>query len=442
MRISVYLNKRMALFILVILLCNYKPAFADIYDIGADYKYKQLADVNWDSLQPGDAVQIHWRKDPYHEKIIIRCSGTEDNPIVIRGVKHPTYGLPVLDGKNARQFQKLDSIEGGRRALIIIGGKTSADNIIIQGLELRNANNTQKYRQGKKTISYGHNAAGVYVKKSKNTHIKDCIIHSCCIGVQTSYYPGVDRVTLSSNYIYNNGDFTRKRWGHNVYLCANKTLVQFNRFGKLYSDGNNIKDRSQHLVVRYNWIEGAWSYQLDLVEYEKYLNASAYVYGNVIVQGTVVANPKMIHFGGDDGGSRGGILYFFNNTVHAKSGRLEAFFSINKFDCRAILINNCFLGKPRIWIGNGYVTGSNNLFPPGSNINGFINTVFGGVEQILKNKKIPYFPKSNSLLVNRGKNLSQKIQYMPLPYYGKEKRPFDGRIDIGAYELPAVRKKR
>ena len=105
----------------------------------------------------------------------------------------------------------------------------------------------------------------VYIPNGHNVTIQNCHIHSCCMGVQTAYYPDVDSVVLRGNHIHNNGDFTRQRWGHNVYMNSRRTLIEFNHFGELVSDGNNIKDRSRAVIIRYNWIQGGMSWQIDLV---------------------------------------------------------------------------------------------------------------------------------------------------------------------------------
>jgi hypothetical protein len=409
---------------------------AEIYDIGPGKQYERLEDFNWDRLRPGDTVRIHWKKEPYAEKLVIRRSGTPRMPIVIKGVPGPSRELPVIDGRRAKHFQDMMEPLHARRGLIVVGDDAPADHIVIEGLEIRNANNAEKFEWGGKQIGYADNAAGIFLHKGINVRIRGCKIHSCCMGVLTSYYPDVDDLSLTGNFIYDNGDFRGDRWGHNVYLCAGKTLVAFNRFGELRSDGNNIKDRSGETIIRYNWIEGGKSRQIDMVESEKYQRADAFVYGNVIVQGRNVLNPKMILFGGDVGGSRGGTLHFFNNTVHAASGKLDAFLVLNTINCIAVLQNNYMLGGTTIWAGKGRVTGANNLFPHGSNTLGFENTLFGGHEQKVGVGVIPYFPRPGSLLVDRGtSDVPKKVEYMPLPITGGKKRPVDGRMDIGAYEL-------
>lgn len=330
-----------------------------------------------------------------------------------------------------------------KRALIIIGGhKKRADYIIIDNLELRNANNKQQFFYKKRAEPYAANGAAVFVHSGRNVTIRNCHIHSCCMGVQTAYYPDVDNFVLRGNYIHNNGDFTRQRWGHNVYLQGRRTLVEFNRFGEMYSDGNNIKDRSQAVIIRYNWIQGGMSRQIDLVETGHYPVAHAWVYGNVIISGKHTTNPKMILFGGDLPNrklSRSGTLYFFNNTVHFIKNHIDTFIYINRPDCNALILNNAFIGggmSPRITMGPIYPTGTHNLTIRNAIASGFTNTVYGGFEQFKKSGGIRYFPHAGSILLNRGTlQLPTKVKYMPSPVPGRKiTRPSFGPIDIGAYE--------
>ena len=419
---------------------------AGVFDIGPDKAYKKISDIDWDALNPGDIVQIHYKSKPYREKIALNRSGTKKKPIIIRGIPSSKGDLPILDGKGADHFQ--NSIDAGliKRALILVGCDKPANNIVIENLELRNANNSNAFYFKGQKVEYASNANGILIKKGKNVKIKKCRIHACCVGVQTSYYPFVDKVLLSQNIIYNNGDFSGTHWGHNVYLCAKTTIVEFNHFGELHSDGNNIKDRSQTAVIRYNWIQGGMSRQIDMVETPKYPNANAFVYGNVIISGKKTKNPKMILFGGDTTGkdgkslgrSRNGVLYFFNNTVHYTNQGLEAFLVVNRVTCQAIVYNNAFFGGNQIWIGAGSVLGSNNLLGFGAKPKGMINNYFGGIEQVSKRGNIRYIPSMRSLLVDRGTTkIPLAVKYMPLPLTGKIKRKIKNRLDIGAYELNA-----
>ena len=94
------------------------------------------------------------------------------------------------------------------------------------------------------------------------------------------------------------------------------------------AEGNNLKDRSAGLVVRYNWIENG-NRQLDLVDGSAAVDGEpsyrrTFVYGNVLIESDGEGNSQIVHYGGDGGDVsryRKGVLFFYNNTVFsARSG--------------------------------------------------------------------------------------------------------------------------
>lgn len=440
---SFAMKRSVSLFVVILSICWPVVAASQRYNIGPDQEYRDLRDFNWDELNPGDVVQIHHRDEPYREKIVIRRSGTKQQPIVIRGISNGDGELPVIEGDNAVHFQKLCEGDKYSRGVIIVGDCKPGDHLIIEGLEIRGANNRNHFKLNGKVAPYSDNAAGIFLNKGQHVQIKKCALHSCGMGILTSYYPDTDQFYLGHSKIYNNGDFTQTRWGHNVYIGARATLIEFNRFGELYSDGNNIKDRSHTTVIRYNWIEGGMSRQIDLVEHEKYPQANAFVYGNMILHGRRVVNPKMILFGGDlperdgkgGGSSRSGTLYFFNNTMVSTIETSEPFIYLNRIDCKARIVNNAMIGRKRIWFGEGSATGSNNLLSSGADPEAFTLNYHGGLEQFERNKNNPFIPHGGSLLINHGTHqLPAKVKFMPSAGGEIIKRPLRGAMDIGAFE--------
>src|ERR1043166_6700844 len=80
------------------------------YEVGPGKFCESLASVPWMTLAPGDTVRIHWRKEPYREKLLISARGTAERPITISGVKGPDAKLPVIDGANATTNPQLDFV--------------------------------------------------------------------------------------------------------------------------------------------------------------------------------------------------------------------------------------------------------------------------------------------------------------------------------------------
>jgi hypothetical protein len=111
-----------------------------------------------------------------------------------------------------------------------------------------------------------------------------------------------------------------------VYVEAIGITFQYNHLGALLpgAGGNNLKDRSAGLVVRYNWIEHS-NRQLDLVHGEDSVLVrtdpryrTTHVYGNLIIEHPNSGNNDICFYGGDGGSAqkfRKGVLHFYNNTV-------------------------------------------------------------------------------------------------------------------------------
>ena len=79
---------------------------------------------------------------------------------------------------------------------------------------------------------------------------------------------------------------------------ANIRLWNFAASAPLSRTATRSRTGGFKTIIRYNWVEGGWSRQMDLVDNRKYKRADAYVYGNVIVQGEKPRNRQMIHWGG------------------------------------------------------------------------------------------------------------------------------------------------
>lgn len=345
----------------------------------------------------------------------------------------------MIDGEGALPVQTDISRQYGRW-LIKIGDNASADYVIIRNLHLRNANNTNSYVFQGRWMEYQDNAGGVFIKKSRNIRIENCMISSCGNGVISGYMPHVDNVLIDGCIIYDNGNHKNpgSAYEHNIYMGSGRTLIQFSRIFDPHT-GHCIKDRSNKTTIRYNWIEGGQNRQLDLVDHESYQPAHAVVYGNVIVQGKKQQNRNMIHWGGDQNISRSGVLYLFNNTIIGRSSRTD--FLMTRYpDCAVQMKNNLFKGMGRLWNHVGQIYGSNNWFS---------NTIEIPVAQALGAKGIspgflsdpenPYRLGPGSMAVDAGTpGIPVQVRYMPKPDSGRWKRPWVGNLDIGAYEyVPA-----
>ena len=314
----------------LIALFSLGSVFSATYHVGPSQPLANIADVPWDSLQAGDQVFIHWRSTPYQEKWVINAQGTQQDRIKIIGVSGPSGQKPVIDGNGAVTPTNLDYWNEERSLIKIGGSSVPADGlpsyITIENLELRSARPAYSFTNDNgQSGTYSGNAASIHIEKGEHIIIRDCIIHDSGNGIFIGAHGGDTKdILIANNYIYDNG-IVGSFFEHNTYTEAFGIIYEYNRFGPLRSgaDGNNLKDRSAGLVVRYNWIESG-NRQLDLVEsgssalYNDPSYATTYVYGNVLIEPDGAGNSQVLHYGGDNGTTsryRKGDLYFYNNTV-------------------------------------------------------------------------------------------------------------------------------
>jgi hypothetical protein len=331
-------------------------AAAATYEVGPGKPRTTIGSVPWESLVAGDTVLIYWRAEPYREKWVICRQGTSGAPITVRGIPGPAGELPVISGENATTRAQL-SFWGHDRGVIKIGGAntppdTMPKHIVLDGLEIRSARSAfSYYHAGSGTATpYKTYAAGIYVEKGENITVQNCAIHDCANGLFVSSGDSVvsRSILVRGNYFHDNG---HSGYEHNAYVSAIGVTYEFNRFGPLRAGcgGNNIKDRSAGLVVRYNWIDGG-TRQLDLVEGSDsgLVRAdpsyrTALVYGNVLMEPPTDDNNQFIHYGGDQGvvaNYRKGTLHCYHNTFVSKRTGNTVFVKLTTNEERCDFRNN------------------------------------------------------------------------------------------------------
>ncbi|RZS92449.1 T9SS type A sorting domain-containing protein [Aquimarina brevivitae] len=337
-----------------LLICFF--AKATDYHVGPSETLITIAEVPWATLQPGDRVYIHWRATPYKEKWVINRQGTETNPIEIIGVSNAQGEQPIIDGADAVTPTNL-SYWGDQRGVIKIGGSSVPQDglpshIIIDNLDIRSARPAYSFiDENEQSQTYTNNAAAIYVEKASNLTIRNCTLSDSGNGLFIGAFDGqTANILIEGNYIYDNG-IVGRIFEHNAYTAALGITYQFNRFGPLRDGalGNNLKDRSAGLVVRYNWIESG-NRQLDLVDAEDsqvLVNDpsynTTYVYGNILIEPDGAGNSQMVHYGGDSGTTadyRKGNLYFYNNTLISTRSGNTTLIRLSTNDETANIFNN------------------------------------------------------------------------------------------------------
>ncbi len=306
---------------------RWDPAtFSTVIDVGPGYAASTPSDVPWESLTPSTLVRI--QPGEYHDKWAIDVAGTEADPIVVIGICVPATGaLPVIDGADAITRLELD-FWSETRGVLKIGGTSTGSAVVpswifVEDLEFRGgrAGNSFVDESGADD-AYDDNAAAIFVEEGQNVTIRGCTLADSGNGLFAAHETRA--LLVSSNHIFGNGNVD-SAYEHNNYTEALGIVFEYNRFGPLCDgcSGNNLKDRSAGLVVRYNWIEGG-NRQLDLVEsdFDDIRDDPSYretfVYGNILVEPDGDGNSQIAHYGGDNGDEsiyRQGTLFFYHNTV-------------------------------------------------------------------------------------------------------------------------------
>ncbi|MCK4234853.1 T9SS type A sorting domain-containing protein [candidate division WOR-3 bacterium] len=455
-------------YFLVLLVLGYINGLrATTYEVGPGMDYENIGDVPWESINPGDSVCIHYRTNPYYEKWVVARTGTESENIVIHGVPGSGGELPIINGQNATTRQELN-YWSEERGIINIGGSSYPnqipDYVVIENLDIRSARTPYLFTDDQGQVrEYANNASSIYVIEGSHTVIRNCIFHDCGNGFFVSH--AASDVIVERCYIYDNG-IEGSYYHHNNYTEAKGITFQYNHFGPLRANcgGNNLKDRSCGTVVRYNWIEYG-NRQLDLVEsdhseiYNDPSYSKTFVYGNIIIEQIDEGNSQICHYGGDGGNSaqyRKGTLFFYNNTVISKrSGNTTLFrLSTNDEFCdarnnvvyvtadgnRLAMLNT--LGVLNIrnnWFKTGWVESHQ-----GGNYQGTVidsgGIVTGDLPGFIDWGTEDYNLAEGSPCINAGTSLSGEVlpEHNVVRQYIKhrqdEERPYDGTLDIGAYE--------
>jgi hypothetical protein len=328
------------------------PETGRVFEVGPDMPYETIIDCPTNDLMPGDEVRVYAKETPYVDKFLIIGKGTIDHPIKIMGIPDVSGQKPVLDGLNAISPSNYDTTNPDRQVIKIGQNDQVASYIIIDGFEIRNANNTNTFiNSSGNDQAYHDNASGIRVENGSNITIRNCIVHHNGNGIQTG--KETHNVLIESCQIYQNGLCGwENSYIHNMYLSGhngNTITVQYSYIGELLSQGQQVKSRAEKLIFRYNWVEGGRNAQLDLVEDYEISNTipyDAYVYGNIIIKPDPSDNSVMIHFGGDQSDtSRMGTLQFYNNTCIIKDTKTwgsRRIFKISSEKAYVIANNNIF----------------------------------------------------------------------------------------------------
>lgn len=468
---------------------------ATVYNVGPGQTHETLSSIDWQNLQAGDEVRIHWREAPYKSKIGLRSRGTQQLPVRITGVAGPNGQRPVISGDGATTPPSLSDFfehEYTESLGVIVIHRGPSDDwgykpgyIQIEGLKIEGGHPDYSYQgMDGKTYTYFDGAAGIWAVLVEHLVVRDCEITNNGNGLFILSKNNAEEETsrdalIEKNHIHGNG-IVNSDQQHNIYTQVAGITFQYNRIGRMRanSGGSALKDRSSNTVIRYNYIESG-ARTLDLVEPEDshmILMADpsfhdTWVYGNIIINEYSDDYPfatNMFHYGGDSGEEsiyRKGVLHFFNNTVYLCMNQSDVWsvrlFDLSTNDETVTLHNNVFYlnGSSDFYLardsGNHIIEGNNwindkwqHTYPEDEwhHFNGTVTINIPPLTGTSPGFNDPsghdFTLQSTSALHNKGITLPASITTShPLTYQYKlhqdyEKRQIEGNApDIGALEM-------
>ena len=292
------------------------------YNIGQPGSpYQELSDIQWNSLQPGDIVNVFWREEPYTERLLLNPQGTAEQPIIIQGVPGPNGELPVLDSDGATTPQQFSNFNLAYRqelgGSIYIGPPSSypdpseiPEHITISGFEITGAGQGNSFTD---TAGITHSyvgSAGVYVKGGDFVTIQDNYIHHNGMGVFSNSnheYEITENLVIKGNTFDQNG-VNGSYLRHHVYTEGVNTTVDDNVFlEKIAGDqGSLVKMRDVGVTISNNEFGSSPGHIIDLGDVQSDamvaagLNvSSAFHHDNHIFGNTINASTGNIYLGGD-----------------------------------------------------------------------------------------------------------------------------------------------
>lgn len=445
---------------LVILLVTAGGAAAETYRVGPAQTMREVAEVPFEAIGAGDVVEIEWRETPYRAKFVIGNGGTAAEPLIVRGVPGPGGELPVIDGEGATTRAQLD-YWNQVRSVVKIGGSSAPGDapsyVVVENLDIRGGHPDHTFRDsGGAQQTYAGNAAAIHIENGDHVTIRGCVLRDSANGLFITNT--TSDVVVERNHIHGNG-VVGDIYVHNSYTEAHGITFQYNHYGPLApgASGNNLKDRSAGLVVRYNWIEDG-NRQLDLVDSAEFNALPEYgttlVYGNVLVEGDGEGNRQIVHYGGDSGNTaayRKGTLHFYANTVVSARADRTTLFRLSSPGETADVRGNVFYttaagANVELTAQDGDVSWGWNWIKPGfttsfAGATGTITDLGGRIEGgdpgFVDAAAQDFHLRADSPLRDVGAMLAAAVPAVTEQYAVHQAampRPVDGPMDVGAFE--------
>lgn len=423
--------------------------YAATYQVGPTRGFTTLQEVTG-LLNPGDRVEVDG-DHTYPGGVIFDRPGTPSAKIHIAGIRLNGKRPVISGGGDAVAFTTpwpYDVAEGGHH-------------YIFEGFEVANAT-----------------VRGIF-HQARDLTVRDCLVHHCPHGILGADQ-GSGSLLVEYTEVRECGLGSSR---HQIYMATD----EINNPGSVFRlqhcyihdghGGNNVKTRAERNEIYYNWIEGAYYHELELIgpDYDAdggnpgLQREDSDVVGNVLIKKQTAAgndpNFYVTRIGGDGTGESSGRYRFLNNTFI--SGTRAVFRMFDALEA-VELQNNVFAvpqGEGAIkrtleanWVsGQEVISGKNNWIKTGTleipaQLSG---TLLGDDPGFVNAGQGNFYPSGISSLVNAGTlpTISPPGFEFPTPLPSPLELPPDGAvegpgsalerktvgtIDIGAFEYPAL----
>ncbi|HEY6175305.1 MAG TPA: hypothetical protein VIX73_12700, partial [Kofleriaceae bacterium] len=267
-------------------------AAAATLSVGPGKMYAGIADAMRDA-NPGDVIEVQG-DNTYPGMIWLRedNGGTKDKPVTIRGIK-VNGKRPVLSGVGSGQYENI---------ILLL----NANHVVMESFEV---------------IGDGGDTNYCVVHKADDVVLRDFVIHNCLHqGGLVGNDFGSGSLTLEYSELYHNG---KGASSHQIYMATDETMYPGSVFRIQFCyvhdgvGGNNVRSRAERNEIYYNWVEGAFYHELDLVGPidgdSLPFREDSDIVGNVLIKKN---SPwRIARLGGDGDGNTGGRYRFSNNTM-------------------------------------------------------------------------------------------------------------------------------
>jgi hypothetical protein len=417
-------------------------AFSANYQVGPSRTYTSLTQVV-DLLNAGDTVFVDGSQT-YTGGVTFTRAGTAQKPIVIKGVRI-NGNRPVLSGgTNTVAFTSPWPYTNG------------ADHYVFESFEVTGGSNRGIFHQ------------------ADDLTLRDVLVRNCPAQGVLGADGGSGSCLMEYCEVRNCGSGTQN---HQIYMATDEVNHPGSIFRMQYcyvhdgSGGNNVKSRAERNEIYYNWIEGGYYHELELIGCDGGDTGNVHlkredsdVLGNVLrKKGTAAGNDSnfsVTRIGGDGTGWTYGRYRFVNNTIIAGSSAvfrcfdtLESVEMHNNVFYRLNGAVNMMRTAEAAWTtGSPIIAGSNNWVLQGAqNVpSQWTGTITGTNPGFTDPANADFRPSgTGSPLYNAGNQspagpagypfpqpLFPPVSTPPLhePVTSAATRPISGTIDIGAFE--------